>query len=152
MFFIRKLRSSCERPLSSLLDLCPMLLLVLELPTNLHKVSQCPKKGATWAFYYILNECLNMVSTGCPISKVPLCFCHFLGFWSTYRGTSGLYSTALERSYTNLGVRSPFPSVFFYSAYSAPKLGALSGHLVIGQLRSHETNRRRVSDNNNTGC
>ena len=41
---------------------------------------------------------------------------------------------------------------FFYRAYSAPNLGALSGHLVIGQLRSHETNRRRVSDNNNTGC
>ena len=58
----------------------------------------------------------------------------------------------LQRSYTNLGVRSPFPSVFFYRAYSAPKLGALSGHLVIGQLRSHETNRRRVSDNNNTDC
>ena len=38
---------------------------------------------------------------------------------------------------------------FFYRAYSAPNLGALSGHLVIGQLRSHETNRRRVSDNNN---
>ena len=51
-----------------------------------------------------------------------------------------------------MGVRSPFPSVFFYRAYSAPKLGALSGHLVIGQLRSHETNRRRVSDNNNTDC
>ena len=57
-----------------------------------------------------------------------------------------------QRSYTNLGVRSPFPSVFFYRAYSAPNLGALSGHLVIGQLRSHETNRRRVSDNNNTDC
>ena len=36
------------------------------------------------------------VTTGCPISKFPLCFCHFLGFWSTYRGTSDLYSTALE--------------------------------------------------------
>ena len=35
-------------------------------------------------------------NTGCPISKFPLCFCHFLGFWSTYRGTSELYSTALE--------------------------------------------------------
>ena len=23
-------------------------------------------------------------------------FCHFLGFWTTYRGTSDLYSTALE--------------------------------------------------------
>ena len=37
--------------------------------------------------------------TGCPISKFPLCFCHFLGFWSTYRGTSELYSTALEICY-----------------------------------------------------
>ena len=36
---------------------------------------------------------------GCPISKFPLCFCHFLGFWSTYRGTSDLYSTALEICY-----------------------------------------------------
>ena len=26
-------------------------------------------------------------STGCPISLGPLCFCYFLGFWSTYRGT-----------------------------------------------------------------
>ena len=66
--------------------------------------------------------------------------------------TTGRRENEIERSYTNLGVRSPFPSVFFYRAYSAPKLGALSGHLVIGQLRSHETNRRRVSDNNNTDC
>jgi len=42
---------------------------------------------------------MNHVTTGCPISKVPLCFCHFLGFWSTYRGTSDLYSTALEICY-----------------------------------------------------
>ena len=28
-----------------------------------------------------------------------LFFCHFLGFWSTYRGTSDLYSTALEICY-----------------------------------------------------
>ena len=40
-----------------------------------------------------------IINTGCPISKVPLCFCHFLGFWSTYRGTSDLYSTALEICY-----------------------------------------------------
>ena len=39
------------------------------------------------------------VITGCPISKFPLCFCHFLGFWRTYRGTSDLYSTALEICY-----------------------------------------------------
>ena len=38
-------------------------------------------------------------ATGCPISKFPLCFCHFLRFWSTYRGTSDLYSTALEICY-----------------------------------------------------
>ena len=38
--------------------------------------------------------------TGCPISKFPLCFGCFLGFWSTYRGTSDLYSTALEICYT----------------------------------------------------
>ena len=66
--------------------------------------------------------------------------------------SGGEQEEVIKRSYTNLGVRSPFPSVFFYRAYSAPKLGALSGHLVIGQLRSHETNRRRVSDNNNTDC
>merc|ERR1711994_479932 len=43
--------------------------------------------------YYIF------IPTGCPISKFPLCFCHFLGFWSTYTGTSDLYSTALEICY-----------------------------------------------------
>ena len=37
--------------------------------------------------------------TGCPISKFPICFCHFLGFWNKYRGTSDLYSTALEICY-----------------------------------------------------
>ena len=26
-------------------------------------------------------------TTGCPISQSSLCFGHFLGFWSTYRGT-----------------------------------------------------------------
>ena len=40
-----------------------------------------------------------IMSTGCPISLGPLSFCHFLGFWSTYRGTSDLYSTALEICY-----------------------------------------------------
>ena len=29
----------------------------------------------------------NSYFTGCPISLGPLSFCHFLGFWSTYRGT-----------------------------------------------------------------
>ena len=38
-------------------------------------------------------------STGCPISPSTLCFCHFLGFWSIYRGTSDLCSTALEICY-----------------------------------------------------
>ena len=38
------------------------------------------------------------------VPKVRLCFCHFLGFWSTYRGTSYLYSTALEICY-NLATR-----------------------------------------------
>ena len=37
--------------------------------------------------------------TGCPVKLFRLCFCHFLGFWSTYRGTSDLYSTALEICY-----------------------------------------------------
>ena len=27
------------------------------------------------------------IHTGCPILLDPLSFCHFLGFWSTYRGT-----------------------------------------------------------------
>ena len=49
---------------------------------------------ATHAWLY-----LTWLHTGCPISKFPLCFCHFLGFWSTYRGTSDLYSTALEICY-----------------------------------------------------
>ena len=50
----------------------------------------------------IVFKCLFIVfiiHTGCPVSKFPLCFCHFLGFWSTYRGTSELYSTALEICY-----------------------------------------------------
>ena len=38
-------------------------------------------------------------STGCPKSQTSLCFWHFLGFWSTYRGTSDLYSAALEICY-----------------------------------------------------
>ena len=41
-----------------------------------------------------------VIYTGCPILLGPLCFFfHFLGFWSTYRGTSDLYSTALEICY-----------------------------------------------------
>ena len=30
---------------------------------------------------------LQYCFTGCPILLGPLSFCHFLGFWSTYRGT-----------------------------------------------------------------
>ena len=45
------------------------------------------------------SVCFFMVHTGCPISKFPLCFCNFLGFWSTYRGTSDMYSIALEICY-----------------------------------------------------
>ena len=45
---------------------------------------------------------LQVTCTGCP--SVPqywfhFVFCHFLGFWSTYRGASDLYSTALEICY-----------------------------------------------------
>ena len=43
--------------------------------------------------------CPCSAHTGCPISQTSLCFCLFLGFWSTYRGTSDLYSTALEIGY-----------------------------------------------------
>ena len=37
--------------------------------------------------------------TGCPILLDPLSFCHFLGFWSTYRGPFDHFSTALEICY-----------------------------------------------------
>ena len=36
---------------------------------------------------------------GVPQYCFHFVFCHFLGFWSTYRGTSDLYSTALEICY-----------------------------------------------------
>ena len=46
------------------------------------------------------NSFLNpILYTGCPKSKFPLCFGCFLGFQSSYRGTSDLYSTALEICY-----------------------------------------------------
>ena len=50
---------------------------------------------------YIQCTSINIqsVPTGCPTILFPLCFCHFLGFWSPYRGTSDLYSTALEICY-----------------------------------------------------
>ena len=35
-------------------------------------------------------------NTGCPISLGPLSFCHFLGFWSTYRGTIHSHRIAHE--------------------------------------------------------
>ena len=38
-------------------------------------------------------------ATGCLKTLGPLCFCHFLGSRITYRGTSDLYSTALEICY-----------------------------------------------------
>ena len=40
--------------------------------------------------------------TGCPISLGTHCFCYFLGFQSTYRRTSDLYSTALEMRISKL--------------------------------------------------
>ena len=40
----------------------------------------------------------------CNDSLQILCFCHFLRFWSTYRGTSDLYSSALEICYV-IGTR-----------------------------------------------
>ena len=44
--------------------------------------------------------CLTMVIIqGVPQYCFHFVFCHFLGFWSTYRGTSDLYSTALEICY-----------------------------------------------------
>ena len=46
-----------------------------------------------------LSSALMVTSIGCPTILFPLCFCHFLGFWSPYRGTSDLYSTALEICY-----------------------------------------------------
>ena len=36
---------------------------------------------------------------GVPQYCFHFVFCHFLGFWSSYRGTSDLYSTALEICY-----------------------------------------------------
>ena len=46
----------------------------------------------------------KLTNTGCPVKLFRLCFCHFLGFWSTYRGFSDLYSTALEICY-KIGTR-----------------------------------------------
>jgi hypothetical protein len=44
-------------------------------------------------FAYGVWGCHNHVTfscTGCPKTLGPLCFCHFFGFWSPYRRTSGL--------------------------------------------------------------
>ena len=67
------------------------------------------KEGPQWrsvhhsftidSIYTLFQQLVEADITGCPISKFPLCFCHFLGFWSTYRGFSDLYSTALEICY-----------------------------------------------------
>ena len=80
--------------------------------TCLHPLPASLQTSASQAHYYCLlhtpvlllhthTNQYNAVQqcTGCPISKFPLCFCSFLGFWSTYRGTSDLYSTALEICY-----------------------------------------------------
>ena len=40
-----------------------------------------------------------LVLTGVPKHWAHFVFCHFLGFWSTYRGTSDHFSTALEICY-----------------------------------------------------
>ena len=40
-----------------------------------------------------------LVLTGVPKHWAHFVFCHFLGFWSTYRGTSDLPLTALEICY-----------------------------------------------------
>ena len=37
-----------------------------------------------------------VITTGCPISKVPLCFACFLGFPCSYRGSFYHFSTAQE--------------------------------------------------------
>ena len=42
---------------------------------------------------------VGVVLQGVPYYWAHFVFCHFLGFWSTYRGTSDLYSTALEICY-----------------------------------------------------
>ena len=59
-----------------------------------------------WSQYIIQNFTTTLISRCqlCYIQGVPqywahFPFCHFLGFWSTYRGTSDLYSTALEICY-----------------------------------------------------
>ena len=41
-------------------------------------------------------------STGCPISKVPLCFACFLGFPCSYRGSFYHFSTAQETTIPKL--------------------------------------------------
>ena len=68
----------------------------------LHLCSSCPAATAftaaqllgnkVWLRLMIIRQCPQLryfsnVTTGCPISLGPLSFCHFLGFWSTYRGT-----------------------------------------------------------------
>ena len=58
---------------------------------TVHRAEQLEKKdlGGKVAFTF----------TACPILLGPLSFCHFLGFWSTYRGPFDHFSTALEICY-----------------------------------------------------
>ena len=57
---------------------------------------------------YLLTRYIYLVSTefakstGCPILLGPLSFCHFLGFWSTYRGTFHSHRIAHEISIPKL--------------------------------------------------
>ena len=45
------------------------------------------------------QKCLKCLIQGVPYCWAHFVFCHFLGFWSTYRQTSDLYSTVLEICY-----------------------------------------------------
>ena len=46
-----------------------------------------------------LESCKVNKLQGVPYYWAHFVFCYFLGFWCTYRGTSDLYSTALEICY-----------------------------------------------------
>ena len=52
--------------------------------------------GAKTGFLFKWEE---LEGNGCPILLDPLSFCHFLGFWSTYKGLFDHFSTALEICY-----------------------------------------------------
>ena len=83
-------------PLLKLLFVCLFLILNFQILKNVNQeivlincrvsaVSQIEDEE-----YYILS------CTGCSTILDPLCFFHFLRFWSTYRGTFDLFSTGLE--------------------------------------------------------